>query len=145
MIEVLRDLRRGEIRYYPLLEQLPVDVDGAKGKAPIKGALTREGGEILLRFQGKLLVDVPCDRCLKETSYLYEVEAEELLEPEEDERFDLGELVNEHFVLQRPSQVLCDAECKGLCPVCGIDRNEEECDCEQGRTDPRFDRLKDLL
>ncbi len=145
MRQILRQLRRGELRYHNFYEDIPVEVEGAEEPVHVKGSLSREGSQIMLRFQGRLLVRVPCDRCLKETSFLYEVEAEELLEPEEDEQFDLAEIVNEFFVVQRPSQVLCDAVCKGLCPHCGADRNVTPCDCEQAMTDPRLDKLKSLL
>jgi uncharacterized protein len=143
--QILRQLRQGELRYHDFYEKISVEVEGAEDPVHIQGSLSREGSQIMLRFRGRLLVHVPCDRCLKEASYLYQVEIEELLEPEEDEQFDLAEIVNECFVVQRPSQVLCDAECKGLCPYCGADRNETSCDCGRATTDPRFDKLKSLL
>ncbi len=33
--------------------------------------------------------------------------------------------------LALPLQPLCDEECKGLCPRCGVDRNLEDCGCEE--------------
>jgi len=37
-----------------------------------------------------------------------------------------------------PLQPLCREDCKGLCPVCGIDLNKNECNCETKVYDPRF-------
>ena len=37
-----------------------------------------------------------------------------------------------------PMQPLCREDCKGLCPVCGIDLNKNECNCETEVYDPRF-------
>ena len=37
-----------------------------------------------------------------------------------------------------PMQFLCKEDCKGLCPVCGIDLNNNECNCEVEVYDPRF-------
>ena len=37
-----------------------------------------------------------------------------------------------------PMQPLCMEDCKGLCPVCGIDLNKNECNCETEVYDPRF-------
>ena len=37
-----------------------------------------------------------------------------------------------------PTQPLCREDCKGLCPVCGTDLNENECNCEVEVYDPRF-------
>ncbi len=39
---------------------------------------------------------------------------------------------------------LC-SKCKGLCPKCGINLNEDQCDCESEYVDPRFEKLKELF
>jgi uncharacterized protein len=62
----------------------------------------------------------------------------------EDETIDLAGLMREQFYLALPMKPLCQPDCKGLCPVCGINRNRETCDCENEWTDPRFDALKRL-
>lgn len=43
---------------------------------------------------------------------------------------DLSTGIKEAIVLALPITSLCDSACKGLCPVCGINRNVEECRCE---------------
>ena len=43
-----------------------------------------------------------------------------------------------------PMQFLCRDDCKGLCPVCGIDLNENECNCEVEVYDPRFAIFRNL-
>ena len=43
-----------------------------------------------------------------------------------------------------PMQPLCKEDCKGLCPVCGIDLNENECNCETTVYDPRFAIFRNL-
>ncbi len=45
---------------------------------------------------------------------------------------------------QLPMQPLCMEECKGLCPVCGIDLNKNECNCETKVYDPRFAIFRNL-
>jgi uncharacterized protein len=61
-----------------------------------------------------------------------------------DDTIDLGELMREQFYLALPMKPLCQPDCKGLCPVCGINRNRETCTCQTEWTDPRFDALKRL-
>jgi uncharacterized protein len=61
-----------------------------------------------------------------------------------DDTLDLGELMREQFYLALPMKPLCQTDCKGLCPVCGINRNRETCTCQTAWTDPRFDALKRL-
>ncbi len=61
-----------------------------------------------------------------------------------DETLDLAELMREQFYLALPMKPLCRPDCKGLCPVCGINRNRETCTCQTEWTDPRLDALKRL-
>ena len=43
-----------------------------------------------------------------------------------------------------PMQFLCKEDCRGLCPVCGINLNEKECNCEVEVYDPRFAIFRNL-
>lgn len=47
----------------------------------------------------------------------------------EGEEIDLTELAIEQLMLSIPYKLLCKRECKGICPYCGINLNEEECKC----------------
>ncbi len=51
--------------------------------------------------------------------------------------------INENLVVNIPIKIVCKEDCKGLCPQCGINRNDETCDCV-GATDPRWDDLRKL-
>jgi len=46
---------------------------------------------------------------------------------------NLGVGIKEAIVLSLPITSLCDRECKGLCPVCGINRNTKKCKCKIDR------------
>jgi DUF177 domain-containing protein len=59
-----------------------------------------------------------------------------------DDVVDLGELMREQFFLALPMKPLCQEDCRGLCPVCGINRNRETCTCETTWVDPRLEALK---
>jgi uncharacterized protein len=58
---------------------------------------------------------------------------------------DLGPLVMEILALGWPVQPRCDEECRGLCPVCGSNRNRESCSCTTDSTSRPFARLGKLL
>ena len=58
---------------------------------------------------------------------------------------DLAPLVREYMILDMPIIPLCQPNCKGLCPVCGVDHNEESCEHQPSNIDPRLSPLKDLL
>jgi uncharacterized protein len=59
------------------------------------------------------------------------------------ELIDLEPLVREQFVLAVPYAPLCSEACLGLCPRCGVNRNQSSCSCE-GPGDPRLAGLKAL-
>ena len=52
--------------------------------------------------------------------------------------------LTEAYVTEMPDTVLCEEGSKGLCPVCGADRNVEDCGHEPEAFHP-FLGLKDLL
>lgn len=62
-----------------------------------------------------------------------------------DERIDLVHLVQEQFQLALPMKPLCRADCRGLCAVCGGNRNTVPCRCADTWEDPRLAGLKRLL
>jgi uncharacterized protein len=58
---------------------------------------------------------------------------------------DITGPVREAILLEIPLKPLCRETCRGLCPYCGINRNEQQCNCTMETTDPRWDGLRDLL
>jgi uncharacterized protein len=58
--------------------------------------------------------------------------------------FDLAPTVREELLLEAPEMPLCREDCRGLCPVCGADRNAESCGHEVQFADPRWAALKDV-
>jgi len=62
-----------------------------------------------------------------------------------DDVIDLGEVMREQFYLALPMKPLCRPDCQGLCPVCGANRNREQCGCRSEWVDPRLAGLKKLL
>lgn len=126
----------------------------------IDGALRHIGGWII-EFKGTLegAVQMACSRCTKATyvplhsditqRYIADRQENEFgdndVEVYQDEVIDLTDLINSEICMAIPMKVLCRADCKGLCPVCGKDLNEGPCDCSQDETDPRWDALKSLI
>lgn len=54
-------------------------------------------------------------------------------------------LLWEEFLLALPVKPLCRTDCKGLCSVCGKNRNEEPCACTEDESDPRLAVLQGLV
>jgi uncharacterized protein len=62
-----------------------------------------------------------------------------------DGSIDLTPIIRDYTVLDIPISQVCKPECKGLCPVCGTNLNEEDCGHRQESIDPRMAGLKALL
>jgi uncharacterized protein len=94
-----------------------------------------------------------CRRCLTPLSGTDSVDIDELyqktvIDPDafliEDGQLDLNPLVRETALLALDDERLCRADCAGLCPTCGIDRNVGQCDCSAETVDPRWAALDSL-
>lgn len=129
--------------------------------------LVRKGGgdyRLSGRIEGELELD--CSRCLEpfrldagtDVDLLYlpasenRGDGEVRIEEEDlttaffrDEQIDLRHLVREQFQLALPMKPLCRADCRGLCVVCGGNRNAVPCRCVATWEDPRLAGLKRLL
>lgn len=57
---------------------------------------------------------------------------------------DVAGLLRSETDLALPMKPLCRADCRGLCPVCGGNKNVTECRCETRETDPRLTPLEAL-
>ena len=74
-----------------------------------------------------------------------DVPENELLVPANATQVDITTPVREALILAIPLQPLCREDCRGICPICGVNRNEKSCDCKVEKTDSRWDGLRDLL
>lgn len=131
----------------------------------VRGHVRRRKSEAELTGELQTRVAIPCDRCLKSVELPVDVNFDERfveavswreeeqheLQPEDlnlsvfdGETIELDDLVKEEILLALPGHVLCKEDCRGLCPVCGIDRNTATCNCESKPVDSRWEKLKDL-
>jgi uncharacterized protein len=62
----------------------------------------------------------------------------------ENDTIDLEQLIHEQLILSVPMKPLCSGACRGLCPVCGTNRNRGSCECRQEWDDPRLAALRNL-
>jgi len=57
---------------------------------------------------------------------------------------DIEPAVIEAIFSAIPLSPLCNSECQGLCPGCGVNKNMEACRCSEENIDPRWEALKKL-
>lgn len=131
--------------------------ESVSGLVSANGKITNHSGLVLLEGEIAPRLNVTCARCGREFSYsasfpLNAKITDRLENEDEDEfilltdfAFDEIELVRSALILEMPSRFLCKEDCKGLCPVCGCDLNNEKCKCDTNDRDPRWDVLKDFF
>jgi uncharacterized protein len=56
----------------------------------------------------------------------------------------LEDVLREQVLLALPLKAICREDCKGLCPHCGRNLNQELCNCAEASEDPRWSALKDI-
>lgn len=114
--------------------------------------LTNTGGAILVQGSTQASAITSCARCLSparvdltgtlECYYLLadaakpeDAEDDEIEIIGPDETIDLEPLIRASLILEFPRVPLCKPDCKGLCPDCGVNLNEETCDCAAKRAE----------
>jgi uncharacterized protein len=114
---------------------------------------THNGYALRLRFHTTLAG--PCMRCLEPARPAVSVDAREIDQPGdveelrspyvEDEVLDLHAWARDALALALPVQLLCRADCAGLCPVCGADLNAAGPEHAHERApDPRWAKLGEI-
>ena len=57
---------------------------------------------------------------------------------------ELIDVVREQILLWSPMHPVCREDCRGICPICGQDRNQNLCGCHQDKIDERWSALKNI-
>ncbi len=101
-----------------------------------------------------------CDRCLADYGNLFEAEQTQIVQigqgklsgqedvvqyPAGTTEIEINPFLQEMVILNHPNKMLCQDECKGLCPGCGVDLNTDSCKCGMEKTDPRWEELKKFI
>ena len=60
------------------------------------------------------------------------------------QRLQVNDVLREVVMLAAPMQVVCQESCRGICPYCGQNRNQRECDCRSELADDRWSKLRSL-
>jgi uncharacterized protein len=145
-------------------EQLPA-LDGPLG---FRLTAYRMGEDLYLEGAVEGALRVECSRCLKRYRHALRESFRLVLEPAADRtpgdpeaaralardgiclgdeieagwyrgsEIDLDAFFREVVSLSLPVKPLCDEECPGLCPHCGVELSVETCDCREARRDSPF-------
>lgn len=123
----------------------------------VKGLASNRSGIITVSYKCVFELMQVCDRCLTEFKRSYDFsfehtlvisansDSDEYISVGNETQLDLDELVITDVMLNLPTKILCDENCKGLCSVCGINLNHKDCNCVKTAVDPRLAILGTLL
>jgi uncharacterized protein len=125
-------------------------------------SLNKFDSQIILDSETGITANLVCDRCAKEFQSvikskfkmvcLFRVNFDEsdsareevvFLHPDTD-KIDLDKDIRDYAILAVPMKKLCSEECKGLCPKCGKNLNDDLCDCIEEIIDPRWEVIQKL-
>lgn len=131
-----------------------------EGDVRLNVKLQKSHSQVIIDADLKLVCTYDCDRCGNtftedlETNYriVYmfgkePVESEAInivYLPVDTDKIDLKPELRDYALLAVPMKKLCSVECKGLCPKCGKNLNEGNCDCPENSIDIRWQPLADL-
>ena len=154
------DLPPGKIEFDSKIKQSS-DLK-AKGSARL---LNRTLGEIRMEGDVAVAIEGTCDRCLDRAQYTIQNQFDLVYVPgsegsagKEDEieqgaldvgyyegaGVELNDVLREVMLLALPMQLICGQDCRGICPVCGQNRNQSDCGCSPQSSDDRWNKLKML-
>jgi uncharacterized protein len=123
--------------------------------------IQKSGDEYFCQGKLKAVVKLECARCLESFEQELSGNPDFIASPpktddtptdDEDRVYydsnlvaDLWEIVRQSVILAVSLKPLCSEDCRGLCPQCGTNRNEKDCNCKTKTVDPRLEPLKNLL
>jgi uncharacterized protein len=130
----------------------------------VRAEVSKSGESYMARGWVTGTMHLPCNRCLKdydspfksdfEAHYLNRQDAgspatgKSWEETEtvlyDGDSIDLADEVRQAIELSIPTRALCREDCRGLCPSCGADLNQESCRCPDPPRDNRWAALKDF-
>ncbi len=102
--------------------------------------------DLIVRGTVSAAVGLACSRCaeisstfVNDSAFLRAYE----IEPDQEE-VDINPDLRDAILLYSPTFPLCRENCAGLCPLCGVNRNRDQCSCRGDETDLRWNSLDTL-
>lgn len=136
---------------------------GLDGSLQVKVKVSKASDKFLVQGTISGGIRVRCDRCLvpfhgnvDSQFHVYlmapregsDQEEIELLDEDLEVDFvrgnevDLGDMVREQIYLSLPMRSICNENCRGLCPACGVNLNETTCLCRKEERQSAFSKLR---
>ncbi|NLI59993.1 MAG: DUF177 domain-containing protein [Clostridiales bacterium] len=125
----------------------------------VKGNVTNVGQLLVMNAHLEGIAALKCGKCTESYDYSVDYDIKVNFKSTTDEedpdiyvytnnRIDLYDIVIREFLHRLPILRRCSQECKGLCPYCGTNLNNKECQCSDQDHEPidsRFSVLRDFF
>ncbi len=136
MLIKLQNLVKGkeaelESYYDPEEENLNFDDYKYSGKIRFTASVVFDGN--LLKIDGNLYftVTITCSRCLEDYKRDLSDKIELLYNIEKNQtEVDIKRDILDFLIFEHKQRYLCSETCRGICPGCGVNLNNEECRCD---------------
>ncbi len=112
-------------------QDLDFDIEGVRFSTPlqIRCLVSKTGSEIYIKAQVKGRTELTCTRCLEKFDRGLEEKFNHYYKWQGEPELDITDKVRETVILSFSMKLICNPECKGLCPMCGQNLNLAQCDC----------------
>jgi uncharacterized protein len=142
--------------------------ESMRQRSPLSWSATveRAGEEIRLAGNLRVTMEMSCSRCLEPATSEIEKSFDLFFREHDEDLFDeddielteedtrtaffagtelaIGDVLREQVLLALPMKALCRLDCKGLCPVCGTNRNQNSCSCSGEVFSPHMEKLLEI-
>jgi uncharacterized protein len=172
MLLSIKEMEVKEVRFDETFPPGEIDFSGSEvtqsGPLHVVGVaelLHNTGGEVRIKGRMTTTIEAVCDRCLGTARFPIDAPFDLFYRPDEDLPNEdevaidegeaeiafyhepgliLEEILCEQVLLQLPMQRICSEACSGICPICGLNRNETSCHCSVVPADDRWSALRNL-
>ena len=112
----------------------PEDVFSAQEPVFYKLSVVKTPGGALVQGECHTVLQGICGRCLADAEVEVSADDIELFLPLDEnsaEEQDITAEIRQELLLNLPMNILCDEDCAGLCPECGSNLNDDQCECHK--------------
>ncbi len=143
--------------------EIGLEAEGIRFTGPVtaKLKLFKQDDGVFIRAELSVSIESECAKCLVPVHRILEGTLESQYQPlpekERDilddagigyysgEHIELSEDIVESLLLELPARIVCSEDCKGLCPKCGQNLNEAECDCRLQPEEVQTSKFANLI
>ena len=171
MLLSIKEMEVRKVRFDETFQAGEIDFSGAQVRqsGPLHATgvaelLANTEGEVRIKGHLDVKMESECDRCLGLAEFPLDVNFDLFYRPNQvvtadevaidegeaeigfyqGDAMELEDILREQIMLLLPMQRVCSETCRGICPICGKNRNEVSCNCRETPADDRWSALRNI-